>query len=245
MRHRSEAVDKPLTVSVKFLIVLNIIKFAIQQHTLRCTRYILIGIVHLKIALQGTVVNKLICINIITPGNLFGIEILKFIVLQFSDCLRKNLLIHLISEVFHESTLLRTKKISCPSYVKILHGKGETGAKIRECLQRFQTSFGIGIQRAERRREQIAERFFIGTAHTTTHLMQVRQSKAMCVVDDYGIGIRYVDAILYDSGRDKYVVIIVHETYYNLLQFLRSHLTMTYGDPAVRYVFFYQFGNSR
>ena len=55
----------------------------------------------------------------------------------------------------------------------------------------------------------------------------------MCLIDDDGIGIGYVDTILYDGGGDEHVVVVVHEAHDDLLQLLGRHLSVPDADTGI------------
>ena len=56
--------------------------------------------------------------------------------------------------------------------------------------------------------------------------MQVAQAEVVCLIDDDGIGIGYVDAVLYDRGGYEHVVVVVDEAHDDLLQLLGRHLSV-------------------
>ena len=87
--------------------------------------------------------------------------------------------------------------------------------------------------------KQVAESLFVAAPHTAAHLVQVAQAEVLRLVDDDGIGVRYVDAALDDGGGEQHVVIVVDEIEDNLLQFGRLHLSVTDTDTAVGNVALY------
>lgn len=79
-------------------------------------------------------------------GNLFGIDILELIVVKLSDSSIQNFSIGLIAKVLHKSALLCPKQIARSTHVKILHGKIETAAKLREILQCLKSAACLGSE---------------------------------------------------------------------------------------------------
>ena len=63
--------------------------------------------------------------------------------------------------------------------------------------------------------------------------MQVGESETVGIVDDDGIGVGDVYSVLNYRRRKQYIVIIVHESHHDFLQFLGFHLSMSDGDTAV------------
>ena len=72
-------------------------------------------------------------------------------------------------------------------------------AEVLKCLQAATTLYR---QIGQRRSQKIAESLAIASSHTTTHLVEIRESEAMGPIDDNRIGIRNIDTILYDGGRE-------------------------------------------
>ena len=75
--------------------------------------------------------------------------------------------------------------------------------------------------------------------------MKVRQSEAVSIVDNYGVGVAYVYSVLNDGGRQQHVVFIVHEVHYDLLEFLGLHLSVTDGHTRVGHILTYHGGKLR
>ena len=61
----------------------------------------------------------------------------------------------------------------------------------------------------------------------------------MGIDDDDGIGVRYVDTVLHNGCREQHIVVVVHESHNDLLQFLGLHLSVSYRHAAVGHVLFY------
>ena len=64
--------------------------------------------------------------------------------------------------------------------------------------------------------------------------MEVRESEAVGVVDDDGVGVGDVDAVLHDGRGEEHVVIIIHKADEDFLKLFRIHLTVTDGHSCVR-----------
>ena len=67
----------------------------------------------------------------------------------------------------------------------------------------------------------------------------------MGTVDDNGIGIRNIDAVLNNCRRQQHIVVVVREVEHNLLQLLRLHLSVSDGDTGIRDVFMNHLGDMR
>ena len=243
MRHSAEAVDESLAVSVERSVVADVVEFAVEQHTLRASRHVSVGEVHLEVALHGTVLHEGVAREMVASSHLLGIHIGELVVLQFGDSLVENLLISLVAKILHESALLGAKQVARTAYVEVLHGEIEAAAQFGEVLQSLKAASCLGREHRLRRRKQVAERLAVGTSNATAHLVKVGESEAVGVVDDDGVGVAYVDAVLDDGRREQHVVVVVHEADENLLKLLGRHLSVSDSHTRVGHVFLYERSN--
>ena len=147
---------------------------------------------------------------------------------------RQYLLIGFITQIGNKATLFRTEHIACTTNIEILHGYVNSTAQVTEILNSLQTTPCFRSQGRKRRSQQIAECFLIASSYTTTHLMQVAQSEILCLIDDNGIGIRNINAALYNCSGYQHIIIIIDKAENNLFQFGRLHLSMPDGYTAIR-----------
>ena len=66
--------------------------------------------------------------------------------------------------------------------------------------------------------------------------MQVAESETVGIVDDDGVGIRNIDAILDNRRREQHIIIVVDEIHDDALQLLGFHLPMTNGHATIRHI---------
>ena len=66
--------------------------------------------------------------------------------------------------------------------------------------------------------------------------MQVTQPKVLCLVDDDGVGVRYVNATLDDGRSQQHIIVVVYKSQDDTFQFSRFHLSMTNADTAIGYL---------
>ncbi len=129
------------------------------------------------------------------------------------------------------------RRLPAPAYVEVLHGKIEKPLPSSEKVSNgLQSAACLGREHRLGRRQQVAERLAVGASHTSAHLMQVGQSEAVGVVDDDGVGIGDVDAVLHDGRGEQHVVIIIHKAHEDLLQLLGRHLTVADGHTGVGHI---------
>ena len=63
--------------------------------------------------------------------------------------------------------------------------------------------------------------------------MQVAQAITVGIVDDDGVHIGHVDAVLDDRGREQHVIIMVAKVDDGLLQLLGRHLSVSHGHAGI------------
>ena len=63
--------------------------------------------------------------------------------------------------------------------------------------------------------------------------MEVTQTKVLRLVDDDRIGIRNIDTALYDSSRQKHIIVIIDKVKNDLFQLCGLHLSMPDGNTAI------------
>ena len=155
----------------------------------------------MQIALHVTLGRKLAAGRFVRLAReLFCKQIGKFVVFEFGNRFGENLLIGLVAQIGHETTLLRTQQIPGTANVKILHGNVDSAAQIREILDGLQSAPTVIGQCAERGRHEIAESLLTAATHTTAHLVQIRKPEMLCIVDQNGVRVGDVDTVLDDGG---------------------------------------------
>ena len=87
----------------------------------------------------------------------------------------------------------------------------------------------------------ISKTFNPGTVNEKTalsglnlELMEVTEADVLCLVDDYGIGIRDIKSVLDYRRAKKHVIISGHEFKYLVLKNLWFHLTMSQAYLHIR-----------
>ena len=101
----------------------------------------------------------------------------------------------------------------------------------------MQTATGYIVQGCEWGSDEVAERLLVASSHTSTHLVNVGEPVVLCAVDDDGVGVGHVDAVLHDGGGEHHVIVVVHEVEDDFLQLLRIHLPMTDTHPGIWHIF--------
>ena len=142
-KNRTETVDHSLAEFSHLFFTLQMVEFTIEQHSLGTTRHIGIREIGLQVTLHGTVIHEVITRELFSFIHLLLIQVVELLVLQLCDSLGENLLISLITQVFHESTLFRTQQITCTTNIQVLHSQIKTATQVAEGFQCFQTATGF------------------------------------------------------------------------------------------------------
>src|SRR5690606_37562967 len=108
--------------------------------------------------------------------------------LKFFDCLIHDLLVCLKPDFIDKSALFATKQVACTANFQVLHRDVESASKFTELLQGMNPLARIFGHHRERRRYEIAESFFVASSNPSSHLMQVRQSKILGIINKYRVG---------------------------------------------------------
>ena len=93
----------------------------------------------------------------------------------------------------------------------------------------------IGRQRLLGRNQQVGVGAPVGAADAAAQLIQLRQAVPVGAVDDDRVGVRDVEAVLDDGGRDEHVEPVRDEVDHDLLERLLAHLPVADGDPRLRH----------
>ncbi len=64
----------------------------------------------------------------------------------------------------------------------------------------------------------------------------------MGTINNDGVGIRYVDTVLYDSSREQHIIVVIREVENNLFQLLWFHLSVTYCNTGIGHILLYYLG---
>ena len=207
---RAETVEQAAAIGFEFVVALQTVEFAIEQHALGGTGHVGFGEIGVEVALDIALRGEISAEGFgRLAGEFFGEEIGEFVVFEFGNGFGENLLIGLISQIGDETTLLGAQEIAGAADVEILHGDVDAAAEIGKALDGLQAAATVVGQGAEGRRHEIAEGFLAAASHATTHLVQVGKSEVLGVVDEDGIGVRHVDAVFDDGGGEKNVELVI------------------------------------
>ena len=198
-RYLAETVFQASFESLDVALLLHLVEFAIERDALGIAGNIGRRETQLEVALDIGLADKLGAVALLVGK--IGIEVGELLALQFVHGFFQDFLVGFVSQVGDEAALLRSQHIARPTDIEVLHGDMDTASQLGKVLNGLQSSARLLTQRAEWRREQVAERLTIASSHSATELVEVGQTELLGVIDNNGIGVRHVDAAFDDAGR--------------------------------------------
>src|SRR2546422_704457 len=121
---------------------------------------------------------------------------------------------------FWDAALAHAKEITRAAQAQIFIGETEAVVGPLEDLQAF-LSLDTGI-----RAENVAVGLMLAAPDTPTKLVELRETKAICILDDHHCSVGDVDADLNHRGGNQNVQFVVAETAHHLVFINRLHSTM-------------------
>ena len=131
--------------------------------------------------------------------------------------------------------MLPAPRVAGAAYVEVAEGDVEAAADGAELFDGFEPFLGLVGEAAVGGDEQVAEGFFVAAPHAAAHLVEVAKAEVLRVVDDHGVGIGDVKAILDKSGGDQHVHIAGEEAHHGFLHLFAIHAAVRHGDAGVGY----------
>ena len=106
-------------------------------------------------------------------------------------------------------------------------------AQVGEAFDGLQASARGGREGFAGRDEEVAECFARAASHASAQLVQFAQAECLCIVDDYGVDVRHVDAAFDDSGGNEHVVVVIGKVDNHLFEFFGLHLSVSHHHACV------------
>ena len=113
-------------------------------------------------------------------------------------------------------------------------GEREADAEIARCLHGIEALHGVGRHGLGVRRHEIGVGLAVRTANAATELVELREAELVGAVDDDGVRVRNVDAVLDDRRAHQHVVPAMVEVPHDLFEAAARHLTVTDADARLR-----------
>ncbi len=152
--------------------------------------------------------------------------VVEIFALQFLDRVFEELHVHLEAHGVDLPALLTTQQIAGAADLEVERGDAEAAAEVAELLDRRQALLRHRRQRLFGRDEHVGVGRTIAAADTSAQLIELRQAVAVGAVDHDGVGVRDVEAVFHDRGREQHVVFVRHEVEHRLLERVFAHLAV-------------------
>ena len=149
------------------------------------------------------------------------------------DRLLEQFHIHLEADACNMSVLLRTEEAARPADLKIAHRNLEARAETREFLHRLQTLLRRLTEHLVAPIGEVGECHLCRASDTPAHLIELRETEAVGIVNDDGICIGDVDAVLDDARREQDIIMPLIEVHHDLLKDVLIHLPVCRGNARL------------
>ena len=153
--------------------------------------------------------------------------------LQLAHGFLEQLHVHLEADGIDVPALLTAEQIARAANLEVERGHAEAAAEIAELLDGGEPLARDRRQRFLRRNQQIRVRRPIRPANTAAQLIELRQAVPIRAVDDDGVGVRNVEAVLDDCRRQQDVVLPLDEAEHRALELVLGHLAVADDDLRV------------
>ncbi len=137
------------------------------------------------------------------------------------------------ADIGNISMLRRTQKISCAADFQISHGHLEAAPQFRKFTNGFQSLFCHFGKHFPFAVEKPGAGDALGASHAASHLVNLRKPHAVRVVDQHGIRIGLVQAILDKGGAHQHIVAAFIEIKHHLFQVSPFHAAVGDADSDI------------
>ena len=131
--------------------------------------------------------------------------------------------------------LLSAQEVARAPQLQVHGGHAEARAQLGEVLQGLQPAAGVLADLVLGRDQQVGVGRHIAAAHAAPQLVELAEAEGVGAVDDEGVGVGDVEAVLHDGGGHQHIHAALHEGQHHLLQALVRELPVAHGDAGVRH----------
>ena len=124
------------------------------------------------------------------------------------------------------AVLLRAQKVSGAADLQVPHGYLEAAAQFRKLTDSMKALLCHFLEHFVPLVHKECIGSPVGTAHTSSELVELGQAHLVRVVDDHGVGVGNIQTCLNDGGGDKYINFTVDEAIHDLFQLMLVHLAV-------------------
>ncbi len=143
--------------------------------------------------------------------------------------------VHVEADAGDVAALFAAQEVASAANLHIAHSDEVARAQRGVLGNRFEPGLGVGRQRAPGGMEEVGIGAAGGTADAPAQLVELRQTKLLCPVDNERVGVGEVETALDDRRAEQYVHPRLGEVDHNLLQLSLVHLAVGDDDPRFRH----------
>ena len=159
----------------------------------------------------------------------------RFLAFFSRHSLLEQLHIHLKADACDMPMLLRTEKASRAADLEITHRDLKARAKTCKLLHRLQALLRRFAEHLIAPIREVGKRHLRRAADASAHLIELREPKAVGIVDDDCIRVGDINAVLDDARRKQDVIMSLVKVHHDLLQNILAHLSVRGGNTCLRY----------
>ena len=145
---------------------------------------------------------------------------------RLGHCLAQHLRKQVKAHARQVAVLLGAHKRAGTTDLQVAHGDAHAAAQVLELGKRGQARRCLLGERQLAREHKVRIGLRGRATHTALELVELRQAKALRVLDDERVGGRVIDAALHDGRGDEHVDLFGRELNHHILDLARAHLAV-------------------
>ena len=130
--------------------------------------------------------------------------------------------------------LFCTEEITCASDFQVTHGNFESASQFRKFPDRIQPFFRCFGKDFPPAVEKPCTRYFFRAAYASPHLIDLRQSQLIRIINEHRVCVRLVHTIFNNRGTKKNIIFLLEEIHHDFLQCSAVHLPVSNGNRHIR-----------
>ena len=133
----------------------------------------------------------------------------------------------------HVAALLGSHEGARTTYLQILHSDPHAASQLCELADSLQALGGLLREGLVGGEEKVRVGLALGAAHAALELVELRQTQALGILDDEGVGMGVVQTALHDGGSHQDVDLSPVEALHHVLDHGRRHLAVRHADAGL------------
>ena len=129
------------------------------------------------------------------------------------------------------AALLAAQQVAGAADLQVARRDAEAGAEVRELAQGGQALPRLLGEDAVLGHQEVAVGELVAPPHPAAELVELREAEAVGAVDDHGVDVRDVDAVLDDRRGEQHVEVAAGEGVHAAVELLLVELAVADGHP--------------